>query len=142
MATYNKFQDFVDQLGRAKHDLSAHVLKVALTDTLPTADMVSRTDVALPPPTNVNGYAAGGSTSAQTYSEAAGIAKLVLTDVVFTAAGGTLGPFRYPVLYNDSVVTPVDALIAWWDYGQSITLNDTETFTVDFDPTAGVLTFQ
>lgn len=142
MAIFNKFQDFVEQLGLAVHNLSAHVLTVALTDTLPLNTQVSRNDTDHPPPTNTNGYPVGGENTTPTWAEAAGIAKLVCTDVVFTAAGGLLGPFRYPILYNNSATSPIDAVIGWWDYGASVTLNDTETFTVDFDPTLGVLTLQ
>lgn len=144
MAVFNKFQDFVEQLGKAVHDLDGtHTLTVALTDTLPVNTQVSLDTVTNhPPPTNTNGYTAGGSNTTPTWSETAGVAKLVCTDVVFTASGGLLGPFRYPILYNNSATTPVDALIGWWDYGSSVTLNDTETFTVDFDPGTGVLTLQ
>jgi hypothetical protein len=58
------------------------------------------------------------SSSAQT----SGTYKLVLADVVFTAAGGSIGPFRYDVLYNDTPTSPADPLIGWWDYGSAITL--------------------
>ena len=57
------------------------------------------------------------------------------SQVVFTATGGQLGPFRYAILYNDTAVSPANALISWWDYGLSLTLNDTETFTVKFNNT-------
>ena len=70
----------------------------------------------------------------------AGTAKVTGTDIVFTAAGGSIGPLRYAVLYNDSPTSPAKPLIAWWDYGSSITLNDQETLTVDFDGTNGILT--
>lgn len=86
-----------------------------------------------------NGYTAGGTAASITSSaQTSGTYKLVLGDVVFTAAGGTIGPFRYAVLYNDTA--PNDELIAFWDYGSAITLNSGETFTVDFDASAGVLT--
>ena len=88
-----------------------------------------------------NGYTAGGtaatvSSSAQT----SGTYKLVLADVVFTASGGSIGPFRYAVLYNDTPTSPAKPLIAWWDYGSSLTLASGESFTVDFDASAGVMT--
>jgi hypothetical protein len=62
----------------------------------------------------------------------------VLADPATWTATGAIGPFRYAVLYNDTSAD--DDLIAWWDYGSSITLNNGDTFTVDFDPTTGVLT--
>lgn len=139
MAPYNKYQDFVEQVLKAVHDLDGtHVLKVALTNTAPDV-----TDAGLADVVEIaagNGYTAGGEATTPTLSEATGTSKLVLTDVVFTASGGSIGPFRYAVLYNDTAATPADALIAYWDYGSSITLADGETFTVDFDPTNGVFT--
>jgi hypothetical protein len=58
---------------------------------------------------------------------------------VFTASGA-VGPFRYAALYNDTQASPVKPLIAWWDYGSSISLANGDTFTVAFDATNGVLT--
>lgn len=141
MATYNKFQDFVEQLCKAIHDLDGtHTLKVALTNTAPVATQTTWNVTDHPAPAAANGYTAGGNTLSPTLSETTGTAKLVLADSTFTAAGGNLGPFRYVVIYNDTATTPADAAIAWYDYGSSITLADTETFTVDFDPTNGFFT--
>lgn len=137
MAAFNKFQSFVEALAEKVHNLGADSLKVMLTNTAPVATnsvKANLTDISAG-----NGYTAGGtaatiSSSAQT----SGTYKLVLADVVFTAAGGSIGPFRYAVLYNDTATN--DELIGWWDYGSAITLASGETFTVDFDGTNGVLT--
>lgn len=137
MAVYVKYQDFADQLVRGVHDFDAHTFKVALTNTAPNV----ATHTSLSNITEIsagNGYTAGGTATTITPSEASGTAKITGTDVVFTAAGGTIGPFRYAVLYNDTATSPADALIAYWDYGSSVTLADTETFTVDFDATNGI----
>jgi hypothetical protein len=132
LASYNKFQDFVEQLCKGVHQLHAagHTLKVLLTNSAPSATNTVKADI-----TEIsagNGYSAGGTDTQNDLSEASGTATVSAVDVVFTASGGTIGAFRYVVLYNDTPSSPADPLIAWWDYGSSITLNDTETFTVDF----------
>ena len=66
--------------------------------------------------------------------------KLVGNDVVITASGGSIGPFRYAVLYNDTPTSPADPLIAWWDYGSSTSINNGENLTVDLDQVAGIFT--
>ena len=137
MATFNKFNSFVEALAEKVHNLGSDTLKVMLTNTAPSAANTVKADI-----TEIsagNGYTAGGtaatiSSSAQT----SGTYKLVLADVVFTATGGSIGPFRYAVLYNDTAAS--DELIAYFDYGSSLTLATGETFTVDFDGSAGVLT--
>jgi hypothetical protein len=139
MATFNKFNQFVEDLAEKVHNLGSDSLKVMLTNVAPVATNSVKGDL-----TEIsagNGYSAGGapvtiSASAQT----GGTYKLTLADVVFTASGGTIGPFRYVVLYNDSPTSPADPLIGWYDYGQSIQLAAGETFTVDFDGSNGVLT--
>src|SRR5690606_2022651 len=75
------------------------------------------------------------ASSAQT----AGTYRLILNDLVLTSSGGSTGPFRYVYVYNDTPTSPADPLIAYYDYGSSITLNDTETLTIDFDGTNGLL---
>lgn len=134
MAVYNKYQDFVDQLLRGVHvDFRAagSVLKVALTNTAPNAAthtvLADFTEIA-----GGNGYTAGGTDVQNDMTEAAGTATVTGVDVVWTASGGTIGPFRYVGLYNDTPVAPADPLISWWDYGSAITLQIAETFTVDF----------
>jgi hypothetical protein len=78
-----------------------------------------------------NGYTAGGTATTISRANASGVESIKGTDVVFTASGGTIGPFRYVVLYNDTQASPAKPLVAWWDYGSNVTLNSGETFTVD-----------
>ena len=133
MATFNKFQDFVEQLGKGVHQLHAagHTLKVYLTNDTPDASLDAvKSDLA--EITAQNGYPAGGVDIQQDYTEAGGTGTLTAVDVVFTASGGSFGLFRYAVVYNDTPTSPADPLVCWWDYGSSISCNDGETFTVDF----------
>lgn len=135
-ATFNKFRDFVEQLGLEQHNLSADTLKVFLTNEQPLVTDTVKTDMAEISMTNEATHGAGGGDVQNTWSEATGTATLAGTDVVFTASGGTVGPFQFVVLYNDTNGT--DMLIGWWDYGSAITLQDGETFTTDFG--ASILT--
>jgi hypothetical protein len=136
MAVFNKFNSFVEALAEKVHNLGADTLRVMLTNSAPLAtntQFSNLTEIAAG-----NGYTAGGTTATITSSsQTSGTYRLVLADVVFTATG-SVGPFRYAVLYNDTATNK--ELIGWWDYGSSITLAIGETFTVDFDPGTGVLT--
>jgi len=138
MSSFNKFNSFVEALAEKVHDLSSDTLRVMLTNTAPSASNTVRADI-----TEIsagNGYTAGGNVATVlSSSQTGGVYRLVLNDPpTWTATGGTIGPFRYAVLYNDTATN--DELIGWWDYGSSITLQPGETFTVDFDQTNGVLT--
>ena len=134
MASFNKFQGFVGYLGLGALNLNTDTLKVYLTNNAPSA---SGDDVLtdLEGITAEHGYTAADTTN--TYSEASGTGTLGATDVVWTADGGSFGPFRYVVLYDDTHES--DVLIGWWDYGSAITVNTGETMTVDFDA-GGILT--
>lgn len=134
MAVFSKFQDFVEQLCKKNHDLNADTIKVFLTNEAPLAgDTVKGDMVEL---SSGGGYTAGGVDIQNAATESGGTMTMTGVDVVFTASGGTIGPFRYAVLFNDSGATKY--LVGYYDYGSSITLADGETFTVDFG--ASVLT--
>lgn len=137
MATFTKFNSFVEALAEKTHNLGSDTLKVMLTLTAPAATNTVKADL-----TEIsagNGYTAGGTAASITSSsQTSGTYKLVLGDVVFTASGGSIANFRYAVLYNDTATN--DELIGYWDYGSTVTVATGETFTVDFDATNGVLT--
>jgi hypothetical protein len=132
MATFNKFNAFVQDLGEELHNLPAadDVLKVYLSNELPLITDTVKTDIA--EITAENGYPSGGTDIQNDW--VGGV--LTGTDVIFTASGGSFGPFRYVILYNDTSATK--PLIGWWDYESSISVTDPETFTVDFG--ANILT--
>lgn len=136
MASFNKFYPFVENLAEKAFNLGSDTLKVMLTNTAPNATDGQKSQL-----TEIsagNGYTAGGTaTTISSSSQSSGTYKLVITDVVFTASGGSIGPLRYAVLYDDTATN--DELCGYWDYGSSITLASGESLTVDFDPTTGVL---
>src|SRR6185503_12532367 len=120
MASFNKVNSFVEALAEKVHNLGSDTLKVLLTNTAPVAGNSVKADL-----TEIsagNGYTAGGNQASQSASaQSGGVYKLTLADpATWTAAGGSIGPFRYAVLYNDTAAN--DELIGWWDYGSSITL--------------------
>jgi len=136
MPQLQKFQDFAEQVLRAKHDFGTHVFKAVLSNTAPAATATVLADIA-----QVSGgaYTAGGYVlDGVSLSETGGTAKVVITDEVITATGGAIGPFRYAVVYNDTATGK--PLVGYVDRGDSITLADGEALTLDFDAAAGVLT--
>lgn len=136
MATsaYNKFNDFTEQLIRGNQDFDLHVFKVALTNTAPVATNAALADITQI--TATGGYTSGGTATTVTLSETSGTTTVQGTEVVFTGTGAGFGPFRYAVLYNDTATTPVSKpLVAWFDYGASISVGAGETFTVRFNNT-------
>ncbi len=127
-ASLNKYNEFTLDLGSGIHDFTTHTLKIALTNTLPVATHTTLSQVG--EIAAGNGYTAGGNTlSTVTFTQTGGVATLDAANSTFTASGGSIGPFRYVVLYNDTPTTPkADPVIGYYDYGSAITLADTETF--------------
>jgi hypothetical protein len=140
MATYNKFHQFSEDLCKKVHNLSADSLKVYLSNATPSAS-ADAVKADLAEISTGNGYSGPLAVTITSCEQTTGTTKLILADpALITAAGGSIGPFRYVVLFNDTPTSPADPLIAWWDYGSELTLSDTQTFQIDFSATNGVLT--
>ena len=136
MASFNKFNAFVADVGNKVHNLGADTLKIMLSDVAPLATNSIKsnlTEIAAG-----NGYAAGGSAVTITSSaQSGGTYKLVGNNVTFTAAGGAIAQFRYAIIYNS---TPVNGnLIGWWDYGTEVNVTNGNSFQVQLDQTNGIL---
>ena len=132
MATYNKFNATVEDLAQGVHDFANDQLVVALTNTAPAAGNSTLADLTEIDYTNLSSRDITTTTSEQT----TGTYQLTLADLTLTASGGEVGPFRYVVVYNSTPAN--DPLIAWFDRGDSITLNDGESITIDFDDENGL----
>ena len=145
MAAFTKIPDFIENAFEGVFNFSSDAtctITVALSNTAPASEgtnpltdgngvLANVTQIAY---TNLSARVVAVSSSSQT----GGTYKLVLTDLTLTASG-TVADFRYVYLYDDDPTSPADPLIAYWDYGSTVSLSDTETFKLDFDPTNGVL---
>lgn len=138
MASFVKYECFSEDLAKKVHNLDTDTLKVMLSNTAPNvathAVRASASEIAAG-----NGYTAGGIDTQNATSRSGGVTSVTGVDVVFTATG-SVGPFRYAILYNDTPTSPADPLIGYWDYGSSISLANGETFTVDFGSSLFTLT--
>lgn len=128
MATYTKFQCFVEDLAEKKHNLASDTLKVAFSNAAnaPSASLdVKLADITTIVATNLGDLTLSVSSSSQT----SGTYKLVVADKTMTASGA-VGPFQYVILYNDTAAN--DPLICYFDYGSEVTLASGDTFKLDF----------
>lgn len=136
MATFNKFNSFVEAMAEKVHNLGSDQIVVALTAAAnaPVASNTQLSNLTQISYTNCSSRNVTTTSSSQT----SGTYKLVLQDLTLTASGGSVATFRYIVLYNDTATN--DELIGWYDNGSDVTLANGQTFTIDFDAAAGVLT--
>lgn len=141
MASFNKINDFVKNAVE-NMDLASDTLIVALSNTAPgsetsnpTADgngvLANVTQISY---TNLSSRTLTSVTSTQT----SGTYKLSAADLTLTASG-TVPAFRYVYIYDDTVTSPADPLIGYYDYGTSLVLNNGDTFTIDIGAN-GILT--
>jgi len=142
MATFQKVNDFVVN---AVHnmDLESDQITVALSDTAPASETLNPTGDGNGVLSNVTEIAytnlSSRTVTTTESSQTGGTYKLVLADLTLTSSTGSTGPFRYVYLYNETVATPADPLIGYYDYGSSLTLNDGDSLTIDFSDANGVL---
>jgi len=117
MASYNKINQFPEDVAEKVHNLGADSLKVALcaSANAPVATnsiLGNLTEISY---TNLSARTLTTSSSAQS----SGTYKLVIADLVLTASGGSVAAFRYIVIYNDTPTSPADPLICWFEYGST-----------------------
>ena len=128
MATYSKYNDFVEQLVNGVHNFSAHTFKVALSNGTPSA--AHTTLSAITELTTANGYTAGGLATTIGVSETSGTVTVTAADPAAWTASGAGITFRYAALYNDTSAS--DNLVAYWDNGSSTTVTSGNTLQIDF----------
>ena len=138
MATWNKINDFVEQSWLGLHDMNTDQIKLYLTNVAPVA-----TNTVFGTPAEIaagNGYTTKGEDTLNVMTEnPAGTAEVVAQDITWTATGGAIAQFRYVVAFNETLASPLDGLVGWYDHGSAVDLATGESFTVDFG--ANWLTF-
>lgn len=136
MAAAVKFQPFSEQLAEKVHNLGSDALTIALSAaaSAPVNTYATLSQVTQVSYTNLSARVITTTSSLQT----SGTYKLILTDLVLTASGGSVATFRYVTIFNDTAAS--DQLVVFYDYGGDVMLADTETFTIDFDSSGGVMT--
>lgn len=138
MATFTFIDAFKDFQGGAAPDMdfANDQFTIYLSDEAPIVATDSpKSDILNI--TEQNGYTETNLTT--TWVETAGGSGIFVlrhnADVAWTASGGSFGPFRYVVVYNNTITTPLDLLCGFWDTGVENTITVGNTFTVDLNAT-------
>src|SRR5687768_5965383 len=122
MASYNKFQQFVENLGKGVHNFTSDstcsvTVALCAAANAPVATNAVLADLTEIAYTNLSSRVVTGIT----WEHTTGTVTMTATDLVLTASGGAVATFRYVVLYDDDPTSPANPLIGWWDYGSNLT---------------------
>lgn len=133
MASFSKANDWVVNESELA-DLDNDQFAVALSNTAPASETPD-------PLTDGNGVLANVTEISYTNlsnlnlttiasEQTAGVYKLDFSDLVLTASGGSVGPFRYVYIYDDTVAG--DPLVGVYDLGSAVTITDGSSRTLKF----------
>ena len=133
MAAFTKAVDWVEYESE-EADLDGDQFLVALSNTAPASE-------TNPPLANGNGILANVTQISYTNlssrnltrvesSETAGVYKLDFSDLVLTASGGSVGPFRYIYIVDDTITG--DPIVGVYDAVTPITITDGSSRTLQF----------
>lgn len=128
MAAFVFFESFAENLAKGVINLHSHTLKGYLSNTAPNAATHDqKADIA--EISTGNGYT-GPIDVENAVSRSGDTVSVDVVDKTVTADSGTVGPFRYFILFDDDAAG--DELVGYWDRGDSITLQDGESVDLDF----------
>jgi len=135
MAAFSKANDWVENESEVV-DLDGDQFVVALSNTAPASETNN-------PLTDTKGILANITQIAYTFLstrnltriasvQVAGTYKLDFDDLVLTASGGSVGPFRYIYIYDDTPTSPADPIVGVYDAVTPITIGDGGSRTLQF----------
>jgi len=127
MATYQKFNQTVEDFANGVYNCATDQFIVALTASTPLATnevLANLTEISY---TNLSSRNLTTASSGQT----SGTFTQLFDDLVLTASGA-VATFRYITIYDDTPTSPADPLLCFYDFGSNLTLASGETLTIDF----------
>ena len=127
MATFTKFNTFISRLVDGEFDFNSDTFKFFLSNEQPLATDSVKGDIA--EITNENGYAAPVDIE-NAFAVVTGVGTMTAVDKVVTASGGTIGPFQFIVIYDDTHAS--DALMGWIELASAVTLQIGQSLNVNF----------
>ena len=135
MASFTKANDWVENDSEVA-DLDGDTFKVALSNTTPSSETNNPLTDGKGVLANVTqiSYTNLSSRTLTTIesSQVSGTYKLDFADLVLTASGGSVGPFRYIYIYDDTPTSPADPIVGVYDAGSAITIGDGGSRTLQF----------
>lgn len=125
MAEFKKFNSFAEAVCEKVHNFDSDTLKVALTNTDPTAACTKLSELTDAITSGFDTMSLVKSNSGQV----GGVYKYVPADLTMTAAS-PIAAFRYAVIYNDTASNK--EAVCYFDYGTSSVLGAGDTLKLDF----------
>ena len=133
ISSFTFFDSFIENAVEGNINCGSDQFTVALTNSAPTASTDTQlSDITQITYTNLSSRNLTTTSSSQT----GGDYSLVLADLTLTASGGSVGPFRYAVIYSDT--STGDLLVGYYDYGSSVTIADGESLDLDLSASGTV----
>ena len=137
MASYGKFNQTVEDWLEGVYTASTDQFTIALTTN---ANAPVATDSVLADLTEI-AYTNLSSRNITTFSsgQTSGTFTQLFTDLVLTASGA-VATFRHIVVYNNTPASPLDPLLARYDFGSDLTLAASVTLTINWTTSSWTVT--
>lgn len=122
MVAATEFHSFIEYVNEKAINWQSDTFVLALTSSAPVVTNTVLADITQISYTNLSSRTLTITAASQT----SGTYTATCSALVMTASG-SVGPFRYIVLYDDTATG--DPVAAFWDYGSAITMANGDTFT-------------